>query len=87
MVWREKGLKHLKFAVAKNESQNHQGGKGLAVCLVQPAYSEQGQLDQITKNCAQSGFDHILEWRPQNLSGWPVLVCSNHHSKKHFLMF
>lgn len=45
MVWREKGLKVLKFAVSKNESQNHQGGKGLAVCLVHPANSEQGQLD------------------------------------------
>lgn len=37
--------------------------------LIQPLRSEQGQLEQITLDCAQLGFEHLQGWKFNILSG------------------
>lgn len=53
-------------------------------CLVQPAWSKQGQLEQVTRVCVQSGFEyiHLKGWSLHHLSGQPLSVFDHSQNKK-----
>lgn len=53
-------------------------------CLVQPAWSKQGQLEQVTQVCVQSGFEyiHLQGWSLHHLSGQPLPVFDHSQNKK-----
>lgn len=48
--------------------------------------SKQGDLEQVTRDCAQSGFECLQGRRLQNLSGQPVPVLDDSHNKKCFFL-
>lgn len=59
-------------------------------CRVQPAWSKQGQLEQVTQVCVQSGFEyiHLQGWSLHHLSGQPLPVFDHSQNKKScFLIF
>lgn len=50
--------------------------------LLRPPCSKQDQLQQITLNGVQWGFEYQQGWRLHNLTAQPVSVFDHSHSKK-----
>lgn len=53
-------------------------------CWVQPAWSKQGQLGQVTQVWVQPGFEniHLQGWSLHHLSGQPLPVFDHFQNKK-----